>query len=42
MSLEVFNALKDSMNYRESYGELINDESWVMRDLCDTRVTQGR
>jgi hypothetical protein len=30
------------MNYRESSGELINDESWVMRDLWDTRVAQGR
>jgi hypothetical protein len=23
-------------------GELITDNSWVMRDLWDTRVTQGR
>ena len=30
------------MNYRETYGEIINDGSWVMRDLWDTRVAQGR
>jgi hypothetical protein len=30
------------MKYRESSGELINDNSWLMRDLWDTRVPQGR
>jgi hypothetical protein len=30
------------MKYRESSGELINDNSWLMRDLWDTRVAQGR
>ena len=30
------------MNYRETSGELINNDSWVMRDLWDTRVAQGR
>jgi hypothetical protein len=30
------------MNYRETLGELINNNSWVMRDLWDTRVAQGR
>lgn len=28
--------------YRESSGELIDDDSWVMRNLWDTRVAQGR
>lgn len=30
------------MKYRESSGESINGDSWVMRDLWDTRVAQGR
>lgn len=30
------------MKYRESSGKLINDNSWLMRDLWDTRVAQGR
>ena len=42
ISPEALRAVKDWMNYRESSGELINDESWVMRDLWDTRVAQGR
>ncbi|MFY9868312.1 MAG: hypothetical protein WAK17_01205 [Candidatus Nitrosopolaris sp.] len=28
--------------YRRSPGESITDNSWVMRDLWDTRVAQGR
>ena len=28
--------------YRETSGESIKDDSWVMRDLWDTRVAQGR
>ena len=42
MSREAWLALKDWMNYRETSGEIITDESWVMRDLWDTRVAQGR
>jgi hypothetical protein len=30
------------MNYREISGEQINYDSYVMRDLWDTRVAQGR
>jgi hypothetical protein len=30
------------MAYREASGELINNDSWVMGDLWDTRVAQGR
>lgn len=29
-------------HYRESSGESINDDSWVLRNLWDTRVAQGR
>jgi hypothetical protein len=34
--------LQEWMKYRESTGEPINEESWVMRDLWDTSVAQGR
>ena len=30
------------MKYREFSGELIDENIWVMRDLWDTRVAQGR
>jgi hypothetical protein len=30
------------MKYRESSGESITEDSWVMRNLWDTRVAQGR
>jgi hypothetical protein len=30
------------MKYREFSGELIDENSWVMRDLWNTRVAQGR
>jgi hypothetical protein len=30
------------MKYREESGELIDENSWLMRDLWDTRVAQGR
>jgi integrase len=42
ISVEAWRALKEWMNYREISGEIINGESWVMRDLGDTRVAQGR
>jgi hypothetical protein len=42
ISLEALNELQNWMKYIESSGELINDNSWVMRDLWDTRVAQGR
>jgi integrase len=42
ISPEAWRTLGDWKNYRQSSGELINDESWVMRDLWDTRVAQGR
>jgi hypothetical protein len=33
---EAFGALKDWMDFRASYGEKINGESWLMRDLWQT------
>lgn len=33
---EAYNALKDWMDFRVSYGEKISGESWVMRDLWQT------
>jgi hypothetical protein len=42
ISPEALKALTDWVSYRESSGELINNDSWVMRDLWDTRVAQGR
>jgi hypothetical protein len=29
-------------HYRETSGEVINNNSWVMRNLWDSRVAQGR
>jgi hypothetical protein len=42
ISLEAFNELQNWIKYREISGELINDNSWLMRHLWDTRVAQGR
>ncbi len=42
ISKEAFLSLKDWMNYRDFSGELIDENSWVMRDLWDTQVAQGR
>jgi hypothetical protein len=42
LSPEAWRAIKDWMNYRETSGEQLNNDSWVMRDLWDTRVAQGR
>ena len=33
-----FRELAEWMRYRQESGESINDQSWVMRDLWDTRV----
>ncbi|MGA7368291.1 MAG: hypothetical protein WBX01_04125 [Nitrososphaeraceae archaeon] len=33
---EAYHALKDWMDFRASYGEVITDESWVMRDIWQT------
>jgi hypothetical protein len=42
ISPEAWRALREWINYRETPGEIIKDDSWVMRDLWDTRVAQGR
>ncbi len=42
ISKEAFQFLKDWMSYREFSGELIDENTWVMRDLWDIQVAQGR
>ncbi len=42
ISKEAYHALKEWMKYRKDSGELIDENSWVMRDLWDTQVAQGR
>lgn len=42
MSSEAWEALKNWIDYRRASSEVICDSSWVMRDLWDTRVAQGR
>jgi hypothetical protein len=41
ISSEAWQAIKDWIEYREKSGEIIKD-IWVVRDLWDTRVAQGR
>ena len=36
VNIEAFNALKEWMNFRASYGEKIDGDSWLMRDLWQT------
>lgn len=39
---EAYRSLKDWMDFRKSYGEVITGESWVMRDLWQTtNITYG-
>jgi hypothetical protein len=33
MTLEAYSSIKEWMNFRESHGEKITRESWIMRDL---------
>jgi len=42
ISKEDYNALKEWMNYREKSGELIDENSWLMRDLWDTQNAHGK
>ena len=42
ISPSAWHELKKWMDYRQTSGEKISDSSWVMRDLWDTRVAQGR
>ena len=41
ISNEALSSLTDWMKYRENSGELISEESWLMRDLWDTGAVQG-
>jgi integrase len=41
ISKEAYFALKDWMNYRETAGETITENSWLMRDLWDTQINTG-
>ena len=36
MTPEAYNSIKDWINYRESHGEKITGDSWLMRDLWQT------
>jgi hypothetical protein len=42
ISKEAYNVLKDWMKFRDDSGELMDENSWLMRDLWDTRVAPGR
>ena len=42
ISSEAWQAIKDWIEYRENSGEILKEDSWVIRDLWDTRVAQGR
>jgi integrase len=41
ISREAYLALNDWMKYREKSGEIINNNSWLMRDLWNTGAVQG-
>ena len=42
ISSQGWEALRNWIDTRQAAGETISDASWVMRDLWDTRVAQGR
>ena len=42
ISIEAWKELAKWIQYRESSGEKMTEDSWLMRDLWDTRVVQGR
>lgn len=41
ISREAYIALKTWMDYRQKAGEVINENSWLMRDLWDTQINCG-
>jgi integrase len=41
ISREAYLSLNDWMKYREKSGEIIDNDSWLMRDLWDTGAVQG-
>lgn len=42
ISSQSWEALRNWIDTRQAAGETVTDASWVMRDLWDTRVAQGR
>ena len=42
ISHEAWQQLTKWIHYRERSGEIVTEDSWLMRDLWDTRVAQGR
>lgn len=42
ISNEAYEALNDWMDYREQCGELISENSWVMRNLWDVTTPKGK
>ena len=42
ISLEAYSHLKDWMNYRKEVGELVTEESWLMRNLWDVTTPTGK
>jgi hypothetical protein len=42
ISAEAYKELKSWMDYRSFSGETINEDSWLMRDLWDTGIIQGK
>ncbi len=42
ISLEAYSYLKEWMNYRKDAGELITEESWLMRNLWDITTPLGK
>jgi integrase len=42
ISAEAYKELKSWMDYRTLSGETINEDSWLMRDLWDTGIIQGK
>jgi len=42
ISNEAYEALNDWMDYRKQCGELINENSWVMRNLWDVTTPKGK
>lgn len=42
ISLEAYSHLKEWMNYRKEVGELVTEESWLMRNLWDVTTPTGK
>jgi hypothetical protein len=42
ISLEAYSHLKEWMNYRKESGELVTEESWLMRNLWDVTTPTGK